>query len=191
MEDYYERCQQVHIKLLEVLAISFGLPKLFFVRYCCQNTSELRLNSYPATTRSTLWSGCNRISEHTDFGTFTLLFQDSVGGLEIEDQDHYGNFLPIQSDDITEMIVNIGDCLQRWTNDMLRSANHRVTLPPTIRQGDSEIVNHRYSIAYFGKPNREAPVRTMSEFVRSGTKPKYAQEMTMWEYNQVKLLRTY
>jgi isopenicillin N synthase-like dioxygenase len=191
MEDYYQRCHQMHVKLLEALAISLDLPRSFFVKLCNQNTSELRLNHYPAVTKSTLWSGCNRISEHTDFGTFTLLFQDSVAGLEIENQDQYGEFIPIESIDITDMIVNVGDCLQRWTNDILRSANHRVTLPRVERHQGNEMINHRYSVAYFGKPNREASVRTMPEFVKSGAEPKYVIEMTMWEYNQVKLLRTY
>jgi isopenicillin N synthase-like dioxygenase len=51
--------------------------------------------------------GANRISEHTDFGTVTLLFQDSVGGLEVEDQSRHGSFIPVKNDHQAEMIVNI------------------------------------------------------------------------------------
>ena len=56
----------------------------------------------------------------------TLLFQDMVGGLEVQDSE--GNFVPASPVPET-VVVNIGDLLQRWSNDVLKSTIHRVVLP--------------------------------------------------------------
>ncbi|KAF4629218.1 hypothetical protein G7Y89_g8931 [Cudoniella acicularis] len=98
-------------------------------------------------------------------------------------------FHPLECDS-TVMIVNLGDSLQRWTNDTLRSVNHRVTIPVTLRDVDVGIIRERYSIAFFGKPNRDVSVAALPEFV-SDRRPSRYEHMTAGEYNQAKLLRTY
>ncbi|KAL2847613.1 hypothetical protein BJX68DRAFT_108509 [Aspergillus pseudodeflectus] len=241
MERFYESCQTLHLHLLTALALSFSLPPTFFTARCSRNSSELRLNHYPPATCAAdldaLADGSMmRISSHTDFGTVTLLFQDGVGGLEVEDQDRSGVYIPVLPTARSgsgdgdeggeggrvgrELIVNVGDCLQRWTNDRLRSANHRVTLPVGMKtKGGSSAgsgsrswsgsgaaaggsssnggtfhtheVPRRYSVAYFGKPDREALVGAIPELVRDGEQVKYGGTMTAWEYNQSRLLQTY
>ena len=135
---------------------------------------------------SDMHKGARRISEHTDFGTVTLLFQDSIGGLEIEDQGMAGRYFSVPCNSTTEMIVNIGDCLQRWTNNRLRSTSHRVVFP----SDENTWVQDRYSVAYFGKPNREQSVGTLRELLREGESPKY-EDISAWQYNQEKLILTY
>ncbi|KAL4910009.1 hypothetical protein BDW74DRAFT_46680 [Aspergillus multicolor] len=200
MENFYARCDALHLQLLSVIARSMKLPDPFFGALCAPNSSELRLNHYPAVPRRDLdldtanGTGNMRISSHTDFGTITLLFQDSVGGLEVEDQTRpgQGHYLPIAADKCTDIIINVGDCLQRWTNDRLRSANHRVTLPRDLSDGDSDgLVKDRYSVAYFGKPSRDVLVRTLTRLLRPNEEAKYCEEMTAWQYNQSRLLQTY
>ncbi|KAL6234344.1 hypothetical protein BDW75DRAFT_212508 [Aspergillus navahoensis] len=211
MESFYAQCQTLHLTLLSAIALSFNQNASFFSDRCGTNSSELRLNHYPAARISDLQDGGKmRISSHTDFGTITLLWQDEVGGLEVEDQDHEGVYLPIvptRSTDTSsgveagcgcgrEMVVNVGDCLQRWTNDRLRSANHRVTLPVEMKgalraQMGTEIVLDRYSVAYFGKPDRAASVAAIPELLREGEEVRYEGGMTAWEYNQSRLLQTY
>jgi isopenicillin N synthase-like dioxygenase len=191
MESFFDKCHEVHLNLLQALAIGLDKPPTFFQDLCRVNTSELRLNHYPACPASQLRAGAEggtamRISEHTDFGTVTLLFQDSSGGLEIEDQEARGSYFPVAAGDKYELIINIGDCLQRWTNDTLRSTSHRVTLPPNA----GEWLDSRYSVAYFAKPNRDQSVGSLASFVRDGETPKYA-DVSAWEYNQQKLTRTY
>lgn len=188
MEDFYGRCQSLHLQLLSAIARSMQLPDSFFAPLCGQNSSELRLNHYPAVSRHDLTTGNMRISSHTDFGTITLLFQDSVGGLEVEDQTRPGHYMPVAADDCTDIIINVGDCLQRWTNDRLRSVNHRVTLPRGLTHG---VVDDRYSIAYFGKPSRDVSMRTLSALLRADEEAKYREDMTAWQYNQSRLLQTY
>ncbi|EAU30235.1 conserved hypothetical protein [Aspergillus terreus NIH2624] len=188
MEDFYERCQALHLQLLSAIARSMQLPDSYLAALCAPNSSELRLNYYPAVPRSALVSGNMRISSHTDFGTITLLFQDCVGGLEVEDQSRPGHYLPVTPDDCTDIIINVGDCLQRWSNDRLRSANHLVTVPRGL---SDDTVDDRYSIAYFGKPSRDASVRTLPALLRRDEEAKYGEEMTAWQYNQSRLLQTY
>ncbi|KAL4946440.1 hypothetical protein BDV06DRAFT_182576 [Aspergillus oleicola] len=213
MESFYTQCQTLHLSLLSAIALSLSLnlDEDFFVRRCGVNSSELRLNHYPATKVSNLAKGDKmRISSHTDFGTITLLFQDGVGGLEIEEQgkDDEGVYIPVLPSTSTnettgkELILNVGDCLQRWTNDRLRSANHRVTLPANLKdsviysqeegeEGEEMIVPDRYSIAYFGKPDRDSLVSAIPELVGTDEQVMYQGGMTAWEYNQSRLLQTY
>lgn len=185
-EGFYHQCHQVHQDLLEAFAVGLGLSDTFFTDLCRVISSELRLNHYPGGLLSTMDKGARRISEHTDFGTVTLLFQDDVGGLEIEEQGAPGRYFAVTSDSPMEMIVNIGDCLQRWTNDRFRSTSHRVVLPTE----EIQWVEDRYSIAYFGKPSRSQHVGSLPVLLQNGEKPKY-KDITAWEYNQEKLLLTY
>ncbi|KAL9002058.1 MAG: hypothetical protein Q9188_004992 [Gyalolechia gomerana] len=185
-EAFYERCHQAHQDILLALSVGLGFSPTFLVDLCSTNSSELRLNHYPGGAMSEMRKGARRISEHTDFGTVTLLFQDSIGGLEIEDQSMPGRYFAVPCTNPTEMIVNLGDCLQRWTNDRFRSTSHRVVLP----SDEKAWVQDRYSIAYFGKPNRSQAVGTLRELLREGEKPRY-EDITAWEYNQEKLVLTY
>ncbi|KAL4966111.1 isopenicillin N synthase family dioxygenase [Aspergillus stella-maris] len=216
METFYDRCQDLHLSLLSAITLSLShsqpypqdLQFDFLTRRCNINSSELRLNHYPSTKISTLSNGDKmRISSHTDFGTITLLFQDSVGGLEIEEQGKNGEgiYIPVLPSSPSngtsgkELILNVGDCLQRWTNDRLRSANHRVALPANLKditvpsddKDDEMVVPDRYSIAYFGKPERDALVAAIPELVGMNEEIKYTGGMTAWEYNQSRLLQTY
>ena len=190
MIHYYETCHGIHMQVLHAVARGLGVGDRFFENYCNQDVSELRLNHYPACDIQKLRSGANRISQHTDSGSLTLLFQDSVGGLEVEDQRNSGRFIPVPSATFGEMIINVGDSLQRWTNDKLRSAVHKVTLPRSLKDANATCVDSRYSIAYFGKPKRAVDCGVLEPFIVPGIPLKYTH-MTAWEYNQSKQLRLY
>ncbi|EPE34347.1 Clavaminate synthase-like protein [Glarea lozoyensis ATCC 20868] len=189
MENYYEMCYNFHTQLLRAISTGLSLPEDLLLSRHQTDTSELRMNHYPAIACENLKFGM-RIGEHSDFGTLTLLLQDSTGGLQVEDQKKLGTFIPVESDSRYEVIVNVGDCLQRWTNRRLRSANHRVHLPEGKNFKSDEVLADRYSVAYFGKPDRNVLVDSFPEFCRGG-ESKYNDHMNALEYNQTKLLRTY
>ena len=65
-----------------------------------------------------------RVSEHTDVSLFTIVYQSSQG-LEIYDINSH-QYIPINYIDDDSMIVNIGDCLQYWSNGLFKSCKHRV-----------------------------------------------------------------
>ncbi|KAJ5810972.1 Clavaminate synthase-like protein [Penicillium robsamsonii] len=190
MEGIYDQFHALHADLLRAITAGLGLPEEHLISKHQRNTSELRLLHYPSIPCSSMGS-VQRIGEHSDFGTLTLLLQDSVGGLQVEDQQQLGSFIPVESEDVYEVIVNVGDCLQRWSNKSLRSANHRVSLPEGKGVHTDEMLAPRYSVAYFGKPDRDVLVDTLAEFVRPGIKPEYNDGLTAFEYNQLKLVRTY
>ncbi|PYH77576.1 Clavaminate synthase-like protein [Aspergillus uvarum CBS 121591] len=190
MESYFEAgfaCQQ---RILSAVALGLGLPPTAFDRLHHKRQNELRLTHYPPIEARQLQDGTKtRISEHTDFGTITLLFQDSVGGLEVEDHTSVGTFHPIESEKY-EMIVNIGDCFQRWSNGALRSTRHRVHVSQRDLQNQSEFLPGRYSVAYFTKPNRDASVGSMPELLKPGEQVIYS-DLTAGEFVLQRSATTY
>ncbi|KAI9727745.1 MAG: hypothetical protein M1834_007984 [Cirrosporium novae-zelandiae] len=181
MESYFDICFAVQLQIMQALAIGLGLPEDTFDKLHDRHENELRLTHYPEIEAGELLEGSKtRISEHTDFGTITLLFQDSVGGLEVECPDKPGHFEPIESDKV-EMIANIGDCLQRWTNDQLHSTRHRVHISQRDLKAGTKILPSRYSIAFFAKPNRKSSLQPFAELVEPGQEPKYGN-MTAGEF---------
>ena len=101
------------MEILRALARGLGIDTERFVELCNGTASSLRLNHYPTCDVSTLQNGTKCISEHCDAGNITLLFQDGVGGLEVEDQEHTGVFTAVPNVQGPEIIINIGDSMQR------------------------------------------------------------------------------
>ncbi|KAJ5852717.1 uncharacterized protein N7529_012102 [Penicillium soppii] len=191
MEDFYTSCFKVELEILDALAKALGIsaPDLRALHNKAEN--EFRLLHYPAIPASGLADGtATRIAEHTDFGTITMLFQDSTGGLQVEDQQNPGTFHGVESGGKSEIILNIGDSLQRLTNDTFRAACHRVTYPSTIKVGSDETIPERYSIAYFAKPNRIASLLPLKEFITPLTPCKY-EDITAWDYNNLRIAKLF
>ena len=104
--------------------------------------------------------GHARINPHTDFGLCTILFQDSVGGLEV-DPFHTGEFVPATPVPGT-CVINVADLLQRLSNDKLRSTRHRVTAPKVSKEvweGKEEMLPARYSTAFFVHPSAHVEIK--------------------------------
>jgi isopenicillin N synthase-like dioxygenase len=158
--------------------------------------NEFRILHYPSIPASELADGtATRIAEHTDFGSITMLFQDSVGGLQVEDQQNPGVFRGIESKDKTEIILNIGDSMQRITNDTFRAACHRVTYPPSVKVdsdsgGAEAVIPERYSIAYFAKPNRSASLFPFREFITPATPCRY-DDVNAWDFQNLRISRLF
>lgn len=164
MHQFYRDCTKAHDTLLELFEAALDLPKAELLGRVSDANGEIRLTHYPPISPTLLGqeAATYRIAEHTDVGVLTLLFQDSVGGLEIEDYSKSGSFRPVASERLDEMIVNIADTLQMWTASSLRSTNHRVLCPTNFRK--DEMLPARYSIGYFGKANATAPMAPLAGF---------------------------
>ena len=194
-EMFYDLCQQTHVNILRALERGFrghGID-VDLVERCKDNVSELRLNYYPPINVQELKTGkISRISSHTDFGTVTLLFQDSVGGLEVEDQAVLGSgeHIPVEPHGKTEMLINVGDSLQRLTNNQLTSVSHKVTIPVTAKDKEEGQIKERYSIAYFAKVSRHQSLYPLPQFVDEQHPPQYP-DITAYELNQMKLQKIY
>ena len=195
MELFYTVCHETHMTILRALEMGFRdvRREVSLIERCKDNVSELRLNYYPPINVRDMKTGhISRISSHTDFGTVTLLLQDSVGGLEVEDQSALGSgkHIPVEPTSKTELLINVGDSLQRLTNNYLTSVSHRVTIPVTHKDKEEGQIAERYSIAYFAKVARSQSLRPLDQFVSADTPPLYP-EMTAYELNQMKLQKIY
>jgi isopenicillin N synthase-like dioxygenase len=124
----------------------------------------------------------------SDYGTITLLFQDDRGGLEVLSPK--GGFVPATPIPDT-IVVNAGDLLQRWSNDVIRSTEHRVVSPRTPPQDDH--FPARYSIAYFCNPNWDATIECLDGCYgdAQGGKEKKYTPINTHEYLVSRLKATY
>ncbi|KAJ5513782.1 Oxoglutarate/iron-dependent dioxygenase [Penicillium fimorum] len=191
MEGFYASCFEVELEILDALAKALDISASDLKLLHNKAENEFRLLHYPAVPASDLADGtATRIAEHTDFGTITMLFQDSTGGLQVEDQQNLGNFHDVESGGKSEIILNIGDSLQRLTNDTFMAACHRVTYPPTVKFGSDEMIPERYSVAYFAKPNRVASLLPLQKFVTPATTCKY-EDITAWDYNNLRIAKLF
>ena len=135
-----------------------------------------RIIHYPAY-EGTLEDRQMRIGEHSDYGTITLLWQiTDVPGLEV--QDLHGDWHPVpsvKSLDEGEVVVNIGDLLQRWTNDYFISTKHRVV--------NSHIHLPRYSMPHFVDPTPGTIVKNLTN-EPAKYEPIESKEYLMWRLSQ-------
>jgi isopenicillin N synthase-like dioxygenase len=156
---YYDACAALGAGLHRAFACDLGLKPDYFDDKFDRPMATLRLLHYPAPpARSDPLIGAGA---HTDYGNLTLLATDDVGGLEVRARDGEWIEAPVVPG---AFIVNIGDCLMRWTNDIYVSTPHRVV---------NRSARERYSIAFFYDPNPEAVVETIPSCVRQGESIRY------------------
>ena len=137
---YREACQAVADKLLNIMECSLKADKPI---------STLIVHHYPE--QKTPPEGI-RAGAHTDFGTLTLLMtENNPGGLQVMGMDNEWHDIQPMPD---AFIVNIGDLMERWTNDNWRSTLHRVVNPPVNTGSEAR----RMSVVYFHTPNYDTEV---------------------------------
>ncbi|KAJ5953353.1 leucoanthocyanidin dioxygenase [Penicillium verhagenii] len=188
MEDFYETCFKLELEILAALAKALGFDEQQMVTLHNKAENEFRILHYPEVPASELADGtATRIAEHTDFGSITMLSKI----LLVEDQQNPGVFRGIESADQTEIILNIGDSMQRLTNDTFRAACHRVTYPPSVKTGvDEVVIPERFSIAYFAKPNRTASSFPFKEFITPSTPCRY-DDLNAWDYQNLRISKLF
>lgn len=141
---YFSAVHDLGVALHHPIALDLSLPETYFDSSLDAPMATLRLLRYPPSDPANgLGAGA-----HTDYGSITLLMTDGEPGLQIRlrggdwiDAPHIpGAF-----------VVNIGDCLMRWTNDVYVSTPHRVAAPKRKRR----------SIAFFLDPNPDALIAAL------------------------------
>jgi len=190
MLQFFQTCHELHVAVMRSIALGLDLDESFFDRKIDQQCHNLRLLSYPSIrTKLLSEEGQARAGAHSDYGSITLLFQDSVGGLEVQNP-HTQRFQPAHPVPGT-IVVNAGDLLARWSNDVLRSTLHRVVAPPAQRISDTEgMTPARQSIAFFCNPNFDAEIASLPTCVSASHRSKY-KPVTTEEYIVGRLAATY
>lgn len=161
--EYYAQMDALACRLLTLFAIALDMPKDFFTSKCDYHRSALRAINYPEQTSAPA-PGQIRAGAHTDYGALTILRQDSVGGLEVQNREN--EWCPVPASD-DAFVINIGDLMQQWTNDVWVSTPHRVVNPATDKG------NRRQSIAYFHNINHDQMVECIPTCQSADSPAKY------------------
>ncbi|KAL0566942.1 hypothetical protein V5O48_015056 [Marasmius crinis-equi] len=188
--DYCETCRAFQMaRVLPALSIGMGLNRNFFDEHHKSGENHLRLLHYPEGPAEAFESGeKRRIGAHTDFGTCTILFQDDVGGFEVESPSQTGVFIPAPPIP-GAAVLNIGDFLMRWSNDTLKSTLHRVRAPPRKTSADGT-TRERFSVPYFIVADAKTTVDCIPG-CWGPDKPKKYQPINAGEYLDMRINAAY
>lgn len=157
--------------LLSAIGIHLNLGDTYFNEHIHLGNSILRAIHYPPIVHEP--QSAIRAEQHEDINLITLLVGASADGLEILGKD--GQWLPVKAGP-GEIVVNVGDMLQRLTNDRLKSTTHRVVNPPRELWSNS-----RFSIPFFLHPRSSMSLSCLSSCI-SEHRPKLYEDYTAGFY---------
>jgi isopenicillin N synthase-like dioxygenase len=156
---YMAAMEDLGLSMLPLFARALELEDGFFASYFREPSITLRISSYPpqdAFDGEEFGTG-----PHTDAGFMTMLAQAEVPGLEVLGRDGVWRQAPVRPG---MFLVNIGQMLTRWSNDLLPSTPHRV-----INLSGRE----RLSIPFFFDPDLEAVISCLPTCQGPGNPPKH------------------
>lgn len=150
-------------RIMRLLAVSLELDAGFFEPAFACPSATLRLIKYPPHPRD---ARANQLGAgaHTDWGAVTILAQDDIGGLEVENAA--GEWIAAPSVPGT-FVINLGDMFNRWTNGIYRSNMHRVL-------NNKSPGRDRYSIPYFFSPDHAARIECLPSCTDADHPPIHA-----------------
>ncbi len=170
----YNTFEETGKTLLRAIAIYLGLSENYFEEKVKNGDSLLRaLHYFPITNPDLLEPGAVRAAAHGDINLITLLMGASAEGLEVLRRD--GKWIAITALP-DQIVVNVGDMLDRLTNHKLKSTIHRVVNPSIEKMGTS-----RYSIPFFMHPRADMKLTSLESCI-TATSPKIYTDMTAGEF---------
>jgi isopenicillin N synthase-like dioxygenase len=172
----YGALDAMGLKVLESIACYLGLDRQFFVPTVDFGNSILRLLHYPPVPKE---GPHIRAAAHEDINVITLLLGAEEAGLEVKDHD--GRWIAINPPP-GALVCNIGDMLQRLTNNRLPSTTHRVVNPAPERRGFP-----RYSTPFFLHFNSDYRIETLPSCIDAQHPDRYPQSITADEFLQERL----
>ena len=158
--DYFDEMTRLSHALLRAFALALDLEEEYFLVSFRKPQTQLSLLHYPPQPPAAPEDEYG-IRPHADATAFTILYQDEVGGLQVQGVN--GGWIaapPISG----TYVINIGDMMARWTNDRFASTKHRVF----NRSG-----RERYSLPFFGIPDYDAVVACLPTCQGAGNPAKY------------------
>lgn len=172
----YKAFEKQGVVVLSALAQYLGLPQNFFEEHVHNGNSILRPIHYPPITNPE--PDAVRAGEHEDINLITLLVGASADGLQVLNMEN--EWVDVKNIE-NHIVVNVGDMLQRLTNNKLRSTTHRVVNPPVELQGTS-----RFSIPFFLHPRPEMRLDCLESCI-SESNPKQYEDITSDDYLKERL----
>jgi isopenicillin N synthase-like dioxygenase len=174
--EVYAALDQLGSQILRAIALYLNLDETYFESKTQNGNSILRPIHYPPITSEPEHS--IRAGEHEDINLITLLIGASAEGLQVlNKQNEWVAITQVEE----HIVVNVGDMLQRLTNNMLCSTTHRVVNPPR----ESWHIP-RYSIPFFLHPRPEMDLSCLPSCVSENNPLQYAP-ITAGEYLEERL----
>lgn len=156
--DVYKRLEKTGVQMLKAIALYLNLPENYFDDKVHHGNSILRpIHYFPIEDPDSVPEDAVRAAEHGDINLITLLMGASADGLQVLRRD--GKWIPITALP-EQLVVNVGDMLERLTNKKLKSTIHRVVNPPRHLMNTP-----RYSIPFFMHPRSEMDLTALSSCV--------------------------
>ncbi len=160
--------------MLKAIAIYLGLEENYFEDKVEHGNSILRqIHYFPIENPDAVPEDAVRAAEHGDINLITLLMGASADGLQVLRKD--GKWIPITALP-DQLVVNVGDMLERLTNKKLKSTIHRVVNPPREKMHTS-----RYSIPFFMHPRSDMDLTCLESCVDE-QHPKQFEDATAGEF---------
>jgi len=172
----YRLLEKTGVYVLRALALYVGIDEFYYDKWVANGNSILRPIHYPPIVDEP--KGAVRAGAHGDINLITLLMGASAGGLQVLGKD--GNWVEARPEE-GNLVINVGDMLERHTNNKLRSTIHRVVNPPKEEWG-----NPRYSIPFFLHPRSEMKLNCLEECI-DDNHPKGFDDITSGEFLQQRL----
>ncbi|KAG9191575.1 hypothetical protein G6011_10309 [Alternaria panax] len=169
---YWQECLALARHLIRIFALALDLDENYFDRLVTYPGADGVYNWYPGKTPAEAAVAKDvGLGSHTDLQCFTLLWQDSIGGLQVLTRDgEWIKATPIPG----TFVVNIGDFLQRVSNDRFVSTVHRVF---------SRAQEDRISMPFFFGFNFNEKVGVLDSCIGNGEIAKY-EPMSCGEWVQ-------
>jgi isopenicillin N synthase-like dioxygenase len=176
----YKTLEAAGKDVLRAIALYLKLPENYFDDKVRNGNSILRpIHYYPIENPDAVPADAVRAAEHGDINLITLLMGASADGLQVLRRD--GHWIPITALP-DQIVVNVGDMLQRLTNGVLKSTIHRVVNPPREKMNSS-----RYSIPFFMHPRSEMSLAALESCVTPDN-PKQQEDITAGEFLNERLI---
>ena len=167
----YKMLEKTAMYVLRALALYIGLDEFYFDNYVINGNSILRPIHYPPIIGEP--KGAERAAAHGDINLITLLMGASAAGLQV--QNKQGEWIGVTALP-EQLVINVGDMLERLTNNKLRSTIHRVVNPP-----NEDWAKPRYSIPFFTHPISEMTLNCLPECI-DNEHPKAYDDITAGEF---------
>ena len=172
--EVYQRLESAGKHLLHAIAVYLNLPENYFDDKVHNGNSILRaIHYFPIEEPGRLPADAVRAGAHEDINLITLLIGASADGLEVLTRDN--RWYPVKAH-VEDIVVNVGDMLQRLTNNKLKSTTHRVVNPPIELMKTS-----RYSVPFFLHPKANMDLTALESCI-DAAHPKAYTDITAGEY---------
>jgi isopenicillin N synthase-like dioxygenase len=172
--DYFNAVEHLSLQMMRAFAIGLELEEDYFLRFFRKPTSGIKIFHYPAQP-PVAQSKRIGLGAHYDDTAVTILLQDDAGGLQVQRGNSWINVTPIAG----TFVINIGEVMARWVNDLFIPTPHRV-----VNLSGRE----RYSIPFFALPDWDAMIANVPTCRGPDNRMKYIPRRAA--YFQTRAFRT-